>query len=485
MISRRDFLGGGSGLLAGTLFPHAVFAEDAPPLPLSLSINPAARAVMMPRDFAGLSYESAQLANPEFFAASNTALVEKVRSLAQQGVLRLGGSLSDFTLWSAPDAPPPSPAEQEAATARARAYREWQLVDTVVAARRRAVITPEAIHRLRAFLDATGWSLLYGLNFGSGTPQHAAAEAACVQQVLGPRLLAFQFGNEADFYGGGHRPKPWEFEQYWADYQRFAAAVKQRVPQARFAGPDVAVRMDWVRDYAEKAKGETVLLTGHYYAMGPPDDPQMNADRLLHEDPRLAGLLSQATAAAAIAGVPYRMSEGNSCYHGGKPGVSDRFAAALWGADYMLRLAQAGSAGVNFHGGGNSAYAPIAGDREQGFSERPLYYGMQFIRPLAGCRFLDCGLQTNGANLTAYAAEGADGLWLALVNKDRRAVRVGVAGASFRDKALQGMWRLAAQSLDSGYASLSFAEATDEGRLAAASSGLAVSAYSAVLVRFD
>jgi len=484
MISRRGFLAGGSGLLAGTLLPRSA-AADAPPVTVSLNVNAVARAVVMPLDFAGLSYESAQLANPEFFAADNAALVEKVRSLAQQGVLRLGGSLSDFTLWSGPDAPPPSQAEQEVVDNRARAYREWQLVDAVVAARRRAVITPEAIHQLRAFLDATGWSLLYGLNFGSGTPQQAAAEAAYVQQALGPRLLAFQFGNEADFYGGGHRPKPWEFEQYWADYQRFAAAVKQRAPQARFAGPDVAVRMDWVRDYAEKAKGEAVLLTGHYYAMGPPEDPQMNAERLLHEDPKLAGLLLQAAEAAAIAGVPYRMSEGNSCYHSGKPGVSDRFAAALWGADFMLRLAQAGSAGVNFHGGGDSAYAPIAGDREQGFSERPLYYGMQFIRPLAGCRFLDCALQSNGVNLTAYAAEGADGRWLVLINKDRRAVRVGLAGASFDDKALQGVWRLAAPSLDSSHASLRFAEATDQERLAAASGGLNVSAYSAVLARFN
>ena len=33
------------------------------------------------------------------------------------------------------------------------------------------------------------------------------------------------------------------------------------------------------------------------------------------------------------------MTEGNTCYRGGKPDVSDAFAAALWSADYSLLLA--------------------------------------------------------------------------------------------------------------------------------------------------
>ena len=48
------------------------------------------------------------------------------------------------------------------------------------------------------------------------------------------------------------------------------------------------------------------------------------------------------------------MTEGNSCYRGGKPGVSNAFCSALWAADYLLKLASFGCAGVNLHGG--SAY---------------------------------------------------------------------------------------------------------------------------------
>jgi NAD(P)-dependent dehydrogenase (short-subunit alcohol dehydrogenase family) len=30
------------------------------------------------------------------------------------------------------------------------------------------------------------------------------------------------------------------------------------------------------------------------------------------------------------------LAEGNTCFHGGKHGVSDTFASALWSGDYML-----------------------------------------------------------------------------------------------------------------------------------------------------
>jgi hypothetical protein len=70
------------------------------------------------------------------------------------------------------------------------------------------------------------------------------------------------------------------------------------------------------------------------------------------------------------------MAETNSCYGGGKAGVSDTFAAALWAADLMYQLAQTGATGVNFHGRGYGWYTPVAGTRADGFAARPIYYGM-------------------------------------------------------------------------------------------------------------
>jgi hypothetical protein len=58
-----------------------------------------------------------------------------------------------------------------------------------------------------------------------------------------------------------------------------------------------------------------------------------------------------ATAAAYKMGARLRMTKGNTCYRGDKPGVSDVFAAALCSADYSLLLASNNYSGINLHGG--------------------------------------------------------------------------------------------------------------------------------------
>jgi hypothetical protein len=125
------------------------------------------------------------------------------------------------------------------------------------------------------------------------------------------------------------------------------------------------------------------------------------------------------------------MSEGNSCFHGGKPLVSDTLASALWGADYLLQVAQAGYIGVNLHGGGNGLYTPIAGDTTSGFMARPVYYGALLAQHFAGCTFLNADLsrQEDAQNVTAFAAKTSAGRWkLAIFNKAAAPVRVKVTG---------------------------------------------------------
>ena len=87
----------------------------------------------------------------------------------------------------------------------------------------------------------------------------------------------------------------------------------------------------------------------------------MDAAFLLSHNQRLDQQIQLAKQASAHSdGLLFRMTEGNSCFGGGKPGVSDAFASALWGADYMLTCALAGYCGVNLHGGGDGLYTPIA-----------------------------------------------------------------------------------------------------------------------------
>jgi len=61
--------------------------------------NPVKPASSMPIDFTGLSYETGQLYNAEYFSPQNTALIAVFRGLSDHGVLRLGGHLSNITPW--------------------------------------------------------------------------------------------------------------------------------------------------------------------------------------------------------------------------------------------------------------------------------------------------------------------------------------------------------------------------------------------------
>ena len=89
----------------------------------------------------------------------------------------------------------------------------------------------------------------------------------------------------------------------------------------------------------------------------------MTIERLLNPNPKLVQEFEGMAQTKAEFGLPFRLAETNSCYHGGKRGVSDTFASALWGADLMYQLASAGGAGINFHGGG---YGVVHADRRHG-----------------------------------------------------------------------------------------------------------------------
>lgn len=371
----------------------------------------------MPDDFTGLSYESAQLYNVNYFSARNTALVHAFTVLSPGGVLRLGGNLSDLTRWQSPAGDFATP-EQLAATEHLRTTWEWKLTDPAANANRDGAITPDAIESLRGFLDATGWKAIYGLNLGSGSAARARDEATHVAGTLGARLIAFQIGNEADLYAGNPRlhDKGFDFDTYLARYREFASAVRAAVPDARFGGPDTAVNMSWTDLFARGEGHGAAFLSSHHYAMGPAGDPRMTAEHLLAPDQALARQIGEAQTASRDGGLPFRLTETNSCYRGGQPGVSDTFAAVLWGADMMLEAASAGYAGVNLHGGGDGIYTPIASDGT-GTTLRPLYHGMRFAQMFSGATFLVADVATD-RNVTAYAAHKGRKRLLALINKD-------------------------------------------------------------------
>src|SRR5205085_686978 len=81
----------------------------------------------------------------------------------------------------------------------------------------------------------------------------------------------------------------------------------------------------------------------------------------------LADVTPQLNSAKAV-GVPIRLDETNSAVGGGIAGVSDVYASALWALDYNLTLAQAGFAGLNFHGGFGVCGAPLFNGKFQRYT---------------------------------------------------------------------------------------------------------------------
>lgn len=429
MTTRRSFLTGAAAVAALAQRPKMLWSQTAS-AELTLAIDKKKTPATMPAEFTGLSYESAQLGHPEFFAPSNTALIGLFNRLGARGVLRIGGNTEEYTRWSAEDADAlqnhtPSAIGPDAGTA----------------AKAGSIITPLAIRNLKGFIDRTGWRILYGLNLRHGSPENAAAEAKYVASTLGDKLILFQIGNEPDMNHADGAKDRWTFEYYYPLWQQYVAAVKQAVPGAKFAGPEIAKEMDWVTKMAEK-RPDIEFLTGHYYAEGPPANPKMTLEFLLRRgrdpDTEEIPLVHKAT---KVLCKPYRMSEGNSCFHGGKLGVSDTFASALWSGDYMLQLAQAGYLGVNLHGGGNGLYTPIGGSVETGFQARPVYYGMLLAERFSGSTFVDAELSTQSAeqNVTAFAAQGPHGMKVAVFNKAAARVAIRLHDLSSSSKASM-MW---------------------------------------------
>jgi len=436
--------------------------------PLSLRVRSDQQGRTVPQSFIGLSYELAQLSEPEFFSAQHKDLVALCRRLSPSGVLRIGGNTSEFC-WFQATSETPAPKLHVPPGDLAQNWMPHRLF----------AIQPAAIDALAGFLKATGWTAIYGLNFGNSTPERAAVEAAYVRQKLGPRLAFFQIGNEPDLYqkaSNGTRPPGWGFDDYVREWLAFAEAVSARVPDARFGGPDTAAASDWVvrfgNEVAPKLGKRLVALSGHYYAEGPPNDPKVTTERLLAGDPKVAQSAREIVRTADAHNLVYRMSEGNSCYRGGKPGMSNASAASLWAADYLLTLASLGCAGINLHGGDsrflsaglgdhnpgleaagnkkqsapNGFYTPVSTEQGQPAEARPVYYGMMLAQEFAGATMqsLEPG---QSEMLGTYAAEKNGKTIIALVNKasigDRDVLIT--ADKPFHHATL---WRLTAPALD-------------------------------------
>jgi hypothetical protein len=395
-----------------------------------LILEPARTIAIIPPDFMGLGFEISSVARPGLLSQQNASYVQLVRTLGSQGLIRIGGNTSDYSSY-APAAQPISSPKTGLGS----------------------IVNDAVLGDLGTFLKATGWKLIWGLNLGRGTEGDAVAEAKAVLTATQPSLFAFEIGNEPDLFPHNevHRKSGYDYDDYLREYRKFRDALRQELPGVPLAGPDVFHASSWVTRFARDEGNDIRLLTHHYYRDG--QKRASSIDKLLRPDPKLSPTLAKLKAASKSCGVPYRICETNSFSGGGKPGVSDTFASALWVLDFMYTLVSAGCAGVNMETGVNqrgfiSSYSPIGDDEHGHHSATPEFYGMlAFARSGTG-ELIVSRLAASNRNFAAHATkQGNDQITLTLINKEGFDAAVIVEGAAAFKRG--SVLRLSAPSLES------------------------------------
>jgi hypothetical protein len=298
-----------------------------------------------------------------------------------------------------------------------------------------SVLTAPDLRRLARLTALSGWRVLLTLGMAHFEPLPVAHEAAAARATLGRTLAAVELGNEPDAYmRHALREAPWTFAQYAAQAKQYLGTVEQAAPGVALAGPDVsgsAVFGGWGTGEAAALKPR--VLTGHHYPLGCHDLIAPSIERLLSPQTRIAEdrSLERYMRVSRAARIGFRLDETNSVSCGGRAGVSDTFAAALWAASYIARSMAAGVAGINFHGdiANCSGYAPLCAPNPQrlaagALSVRPEWYALLLARQLVGDRALRIRVRAGvprgatGPNLTVTALRAPGGRLHVLVVDD-------------------------------------------------------------------
>jgi hypothetical protein len=398
----------------------------AAPADAVLTISPTASTTPVPPSYFGLSTEYWAL--PLF--ERDMPVFERVLSLLHVPgngplVLRIGGDSADHSFWM-PRKPRRMPA--------------WAFA-----------VTPEFLAQLRSLVERDPVKLIVDLNLVTDTPWTAATWARAAETSL-PHgsIIGFEVGNEPDLYTHSFwaatvarsplaaRPLPLELtpESYVDDFNAYAQVLGEGAPDIPLIGPAVAhprVSLPWIKMLIADQRPELGAVSGHLYPYSAcvkrSSSGYPTVARLLSY-PAVGALAKDVAGAVKVAhenGLKFRLTEINSVTCGGKAGVSNTFATALWAPDALFTLMRAGVDGVNLHVRAYAINAPFSINR-YGLNPRPLLYGLiMFARTLgADARLVRVHMaHARSLNLSAWAVKVRGGIMhVLLIDKSNRSVRV-------------------------------------------------------------
>lgn len=401
----------------------------------------------IPRDFVGISLEVSTagqgigafasggtrparvaeyaLGTPD---APNEAFFRFLRNLGP-GILRLGGNSQDNTCWNPAAAPHRDHCKGELTSGDFRLYSKAAA--------------------------ASGWRLVVGMNLKQNSPEWALSEVerGIAKQIKPEEIIGLELGNEPDLFSrDGSRPAGYSAADQVEDFVAYRDAFRKKAVARQYAviGPATCCKWHNARDLGTFLDGvgasSLKLATVHSYLLTTCGGKKVSIEELLAPElmKRFDQQAKELVAAASERKVPLALAETNSASCGGMPGVSNAFAAALWGLDSLFSGAEDGYSGMNFHisyrsdgssynavdtykstNGGAGAYENMA---------EPLYYAMYlFAQNASGKHLLPAEIKT-AANVRSYAASSclSCAVNVVVINKDAKAsgrVRIRVAGA--------------------------------------------------------
>lgn len=408
----------------------------------TITVATSSPGATVPPDFLGFSYEvsalkDAQLATPSYATAA---------ALLGPGIVRVGGNSVDESTWS------PSPAAGDDSD-----------------------LTGTDFDRLITFAQQAGWTAYLGINLATFAPDTFAAEAAYAAARPGASsvLTAVEIGNEPDLFAGSVRSTGYNGDSIAAEYFAYDTALARLAPALPRIGPAMCCRLtDYTQFLSANGAASLALLTYHQYPTAANDTTSPSSTGY----PSIANLLSAALMARSAAivdtvvagaharGLALRMAESNSTADGGRHGVSDVFASALWGLDWMYTVAEHGAVGVNFHGSpAGGIYSPLVDSAT--VIARPLFYAMLAFHSGAAGALVPTTV-TAKTNVVAHATLATDGtLRVTVINKDTLntlLVRITPA-ATYRSSAYQFLMASVAPGAAHASTGITFAGASVSG----------------------
>jgi len=390
--------------------PQVTAAEAASIITATLDVAHPGAAVST--NFIGLSFEAKLLLPNEnglhYFRPDNQPLINLFHTLGIKS-LRIGGNTSDRDVKQLPGS------------------ADWD--------------------SLFAFAKAADVKVIYCLQLHQGDPQVAAQTVKYIMDHYASLVDSFSIGQEPSAYPvtavddrpANERMGPgaerFTYSAFAKEWKRFADAILAAVPTVKFCGPGVHKDPSWARNFIADfgSSNSVTLITEHLYAGGAGGKvptPEIGRSRMLSDEflQTYENLYAGFVPMAISNGLPYRLEEVNNYYNGGATNVSNTFASALWGLDFMYWWAEHGAAGLNFHTGdrvaaGNgllpSKYTAIV-SVPNGYEVRPLGYGIKAFDLGSHGRIISTTISNpEKLNLSVYAVLGEDkNLYVTVINKE-------------------------------------------------------------------